>query len=117
MEKKNIEIQVGDAEGGIKLIKISGSLDTVTSPKVDETISPLLDGPENFIFDCTDLNYMNSTGLALILKYHIHLKRRNKYLKLVIINKLLREIMDVSGALKLLEVYRSKEEAIASPKA
>ena len=115
MEKRNnIEVQSEDMGGAIKLIKIDGVLDTVTSPEADELISPLLDDSELFIFDCTNLSYMNSTGLALMLKFHIHLQRREKQFKVVIMNKFLREIMDVSGALKILEVYRTKEEAIES---
>jgi len=113
---KNIEIESEDLGEAIKLIKIDGALDTITSPKADELISALLDNSEVFIFDCTNLIYMNSTGLALILKFHIHLQRMEKYLKVIIINKFLREIMDVSGALKILEVYRTKEEAIESVK-
>ena len=117
MEKRNnIEVQSEDIGKAIKLIKIEGVLDTVTSLKADELISPLLDDSEIFIFDCTNLSYMNSTGLALMLKFHIHLQRMDKQLKVVIINKFLREIMDVSGALKVLEVYRTKEEAIESIK-
>lgn len=115
MEKRNnIEVQSEDIGQGIKLIKIEGVLDTVTSPKADELISPLLDDGEVFIFDCTNLSYMNSTSLALMLKFHIHLQRMDKQFKVVIINKFLREIMDVSGALKVLDVYRTKEEAIES---
>ena len=116
MEKKdnNIEVQSEDIGRGIKLIKINGVLDTLTSPKADELISPLLDDSGLFIFDFTNLSYMNSTGLALILKFNIHLQRREKQLKVVIMNKLLRELMDVSGAIKILDVYRSKEEAIES---
>jgi len=116
MEKKdnNIEVQSEDIGRGIKLIKINGVLDTLTSPKADELISPLLDDSGLFIFDFTNLSYMNSTGLALILKFNIQLQRREKQLKVVIMNKLLRELMDVSGAIKILDVYRSKEEAIES---
>jgi anti-anti-sigma factor len=115
MESKiNIEVRSEDIGEGIKLIRIDGALDTVTSPKADELISPLLDDSGLFIFDCTNLNYMNSTGLALMLKFHIHLQNREKQFKVVIMNKFLREIMDVSGALKILDVYRTKEEAIES---
>ncbi len=116
MEKRSIEIQAENIAERIKLIKIGGVLDTITSAQAEETIGPLLADGEGFIFDCTNLEYMNSTGLALILGYYIHLKKRGKRLKLVVINKLLREILDISGALKLLEVCRTKEEALESLK-
>lgn len=91
MEKRNnIEVQSEDMGEAIKLIRIDGALDTVTSPKADELISALLDNSEVFIFDCTNLSYMNSAGLALMLKFHIHLQRRERQLRVVIINKLLR---------------------------
>ena len=71
---------------------------------------------KDIIFDCADLNYINSTGLALILKYYIQMCRRKHNLKIVNLNKLVYEIMDISGALKLLKVYRTQEEATASLK-
>lgn len=116
MAKKDVKIHVNDIDKWIKIIKIDGELDTFTSTHADEIITPFIDEGKNIIIDCTNLSYVNSAGLALLLKYYIQMKRRNRELKIVNPNKFIYEMMDISGVLKLLEVYKTQEEAIESLK-
>lgn len=116
MEKETARIEVREIGGQdkIKVIKISGTLDKITCPQAEQVINPLIASGNNLILDCTNLDYMNTIGLVLLMKCHIKLKRRNGSLKIVNPNKQIYEIMNVSGALKLLKVYSTQEEAIIS---
>lgn len=116
MEQEGIKIGVKEVEGrsGTKIVKIDGILDSITSVQAEKIIAPLIEEEKNLIFDCTNLSYVNSTGLALLLKCYIQMKRRGGIVKIVNPNKLIYEIMDITGALNLLEVYANQEEAIES---
>lgn len=116
MEQPGVKIVIEDAAGrtDTKIITITGSLDSVTSIQAEKNIGPLIEQEKHIIVDCTDLSYVNSTGLAFLLKCYIQMKRREGDFKIVNPNKLIYEIMDITGALNLLEVYNNREEAIKS---
>ena len=114
MEKKKINIVAKDIDEGVKLVTIEGELDTVTSTEADEIISCFIDENKDIIMDCVNLKYLNSTGLALLLKYHIQMKRRERSLRIIILNKFISELLEAAGATKLLEIYKTQGEAIES---
>lgn len=49
------------------VIALGGRLDTVTSPELDAALKGALDGVEKLIFDLTDLAYISSAGLRILL--------------------------------------------------
>ncbi len=117
MSNGMIKLQVKDMPGSKKvtLVEIEGSLDTLTIAETEKVLSPLTKGEEEFIIiDCSKLNYINTVGLVLLMKYYVKTKRRNGGFKIVDPDRTIYEIMEFSGALKLLEVYKTKEEAINS---
>jgi len=115
MENKGLEIisqEIPEKEN-VKIFILKGSLDMVTTPKLNEIVEPFIQ-KEDFcvMLEISGINYMNSTGLANILRYHIQLKRRNGSFKLISPNSYIYEILDVTGAVKLLEIHNSIEEAL-----
>lgn len=48
-------------------LKLSGKLDTTTAPELDEVIKNELGGIENLVFDISDLEYISSAGLRVLL--------------------------------------------------
>lgn len=116
---KGLLIEAQDFSGNpmIKLVRLEGVLDTLTAAEADKIFNPFLDQQEiTVIVDCGKLKYMNSTGLANLMRYYIQLKRRQGALKLVGPSDYIKEIIDVSGAIRLLEIYGSQQAAIASIK-
>lgn len=118
MDKKDINITItGEGHSVIKLFKLDGILDTLTTPKLDAFMSGYVH-KEGIcvILDCSDLSYINSFGLASLILYHIQLKRRGSVFMLIGLNDFIRELMEASGASKLIDIYSSKEEAIKNCK-
>lgn len=114
VEKKDINIKtIEGKQADIKLLKLEGILDTITVPKLDSFMSGLTHQEKLcIIIDCTALTYINSTGLASLILYYIQTKRRNGALKLVTRSEFVDELMNVSGAKKLLDMYETTEAAI-----
>lgn len=48
-------------------VALQGSLDTLTSPDLEEELEDKLDGIEKLIFDFTGLEYISSAGLRVIV--------------------------------------------------
>ncbi len=54
-------------DGSTLTITLAGRLDTSTSPQLEETIESSLDGINALAFDFTDLDYISSAGLRVLL--------------------------------------------------
>ena len=48
-------------------VALEGSLDTITSPELEEQLTPALEGVEMLIFELKELEYMSSAGLRVLL--------------------------------------------------
>ena len=56
-------------DGGKTIIKTGERIDTMNAPQFEQDIQPaLVDGGVDLEMDCTDLNYMASSGLRIIQK-------------------------------------------------
>ena len=56
-------------EGGKTIIKTGERIDTMNAPQFEQDIQPaLVDGGVELEMDCSDLNYMASSGLRIIQK-------------------------------------------------
>ena len=51
------------------VMSFEGRLDTAAAPEVENAIAPLMDcAGHNIILDCTQLEYISSSGLRIFLK-------------------------------------------------
>lgn len=84
-------------------VSMEGRLDTVTTPQAEEQLKDCLDGVSTLILDFTDLNYISSSGLRLLLSLQ---KKMNKQGTMEIhhVNDLIKEIFDVTGFCDILTI-------------
>ena len=54
-------------DGSTLTVAISGRIDTVTAPEADASINESLDGVQSLIIDFTEVNYVSSAGLRMLL--------------------------------------------------
>lgn len=54
-------------EGNDLTLKLEGRLDTTTAPQLETEVKENIDGVENLAFDFTDLQYISSAGLRVLL--------------------------------------------------
>lgn len=54
-------------EGTTLTMKVSGRLDTMTAPQLENEITGHLDGITEFIMNFSDLEYISSAGLRVLL--------------------------------------------------
>ena len=90
-------------EGSTLTMKVSGRLDTMTSPQLESEITGHLDGITEFIMDFTDLEYISSAGLRVLLVTSKMMKGKGRFV-IRNINETVREIFEVTGFLDILTV-------------
>ena len=54
-------------EGNRLVLAVSGRLDTMTAPELENVIKDNMDGIEELILDFKDLEYISSAGLRVVL--------------------------------------------------
>ncbi len=102
-----------DELGDVRAVRISGNLDTQTSPVAQEKLIQLIDnGATKILVDFEDLNYISSTGLGMLLVAVKRLKGTNGQLRICNPNTMVREVFDTSGFSEIFPVYRSQAEAL-----
>ena len=90
-------------EGSTLTMKVSGRLDTMTAPQLESEITGHLDGITEFIMDFTDLAYISSAGLRVLLVTSKMMKGKGRFV-IRNINETVREIFEVTGFLDILTV-------------
>ena len=90
-------------EGSTLTMKVSGRLDTMTAPQLESEITGHLDGITEFIMDFTDLEYISSAGLRVLLVTSKMMKGKGRFV-IRNINETVREIFEVTGFLDFLTV-------------
>lgn len=77
-------------------LALSGRLDTTTSPELETALNESIDGIENLKFDLTNLEYISSAGLRVLLGAQ---KIMNKQGEMVVANANddIREVFEITG--------------------
>lgn len=107
-------LEVKDVAGyKIKLLSISGSMDSADSNALTTKVKELINqGFLYLIADMTQVNYINSSGMLDLLCSQDQLKQSQGTIKFFGFNKNLYNVLDVLGLLKMVKAYDSADECI-----
>ena len=95
-----IEKQVTDSAMTIKVI---GRLDSVTSPQLEEVTSKELEGITDLTFDFSELEYISSAGLRVLLSAHKAMSAKGG-MKVTHVNEVIGEVFEVTGFADILTI-------------
>ena len=94
--KKNLE--------GNKLeITLVGRLDTTTAPELEEALSGALDNVNELVYDFTDLEYISSAGLRVLLANQKFMSKQGE-MKITNANSSIMEVFEVTGFSNILTI-------------
>ena len=84
-------------------LALSGRLDTITAPQLEAELKKNLDGITSLLFDFSELEYLSSAGLRVLLAAQ---KVMNKQGSMVIknVNDTIMEIFEVTGFADILTI-------------
>ncbi|MBX9937066.1 MAG: STAS domain-containing protein [Burkholderiaceae bacterium] len=100
--------------GAARLACIIGRVDSATAGQLEKAIIPLFDTPGcHVIVDLAALDYISSAGLRIILMAAKRAKQAKARLVLCGMAPHVREVFEISGFLKILEVAADQASAQA----
>ena len=82
---------------------VSGRLDTQTAPELENELDSILSGLKELTFDMTNLEYVSSAGLRVILKAQKAMNAQGS-MKLTGVNDSIMEVFDMTGFLDILTI-------------
>lgn len=82
---------------------VSGRLDTQTAPELEAELDSTLSGLKDLTFDMTNLEYVSSAGLRVILKAQKAMNTQGS-MKLTGVNDSIMEVFDITGFLDILTI-------------
>ena len=84
-------------------LKIIGRLDTSTAPELEAIIDGCIAGIKGLVLDCSELEYVSSAGLRVILKTQ-KLMNAQGNMKLIHVNETIMEVFDITGFADILTI-------------
>ncbi|MDH3327659.1 MAG: STAS domain-containing protein [Desulfobulbaceae bacterium] len=106
---------ITNREGGILILKLKGRLDTNASMDFEQQVEASINASsKNMIIDFSDLEYICSSGLRVILQAAKKLKSLQRELVLCSMEDYIQEVFEISGFDSFLKIFASKNEAVKS---
>jgi anti-anti-sigma factor len=95
------------------VLSVAGRLDVTNSNQFDKELAETIKTENNLIIDCSELEYISSTGLRVFLSYLKKLGAKKGKFYICALQDNLREIFDISGFTKIFTIYEDCSEALS----
>ena len=111
------EVKVGELEKGTRTIYVRGELDLSTAPELEGPLDEALaSGEGSVLIDLSQCEFIDSTGIALIVRAWQRLDGDGNGRALVICshNEQVRRVLEITGLELSIPVHETRDEALAA---
>ena len=81
---------------------ISGRLDAATAPNLEKIINELSEDTKELIFDMTDVEYISSAGIRVLLGAYKKMNSNQGAMRIEKASNLVREVFEMTGLSQML---------------
>jgi anti-sigma B factor antagonist len=112
MAHDELSIDLSTDDDGALVFKLRGSLDLATAPTVRAALSEGTekDGKDSIV-DLTGLEFLDSTGLGVLIGAHRRAAERGESFRLIVSDGPISRLLNITGLIAVFSVYRSIEDA------
>lgn len=117
MNPAPFEAKVGDLKDGVRTISVRGELDLSTAPDLETPLDQALENDEgSVLIDLTQCEFIDSTGIALIVRAWQRLQSDNNGRALVLCsqNDQVRRVLEITGLELSIPVHMTRDEALSA---
>ncbi|MBQ6496927.1 MAG: STAS domain-containing protein [Firmicutes bacterium] len=86
-------------------VKVSGRLDTTTAPELESSLQESLDGVQDLTLDFSDLEYISSAGLRVLLSTQKKMNTQGN-MRLTGVNEVVMEVFELTGFSEILTIEK-----------
>lgn len=108
----DLEILLEEIEGKA-IVRVSGRLDAASSPILEKKINQLIgDERDVLLLDFSQVEYLSSAGMRLLLSATKRLKEKNGFLVLFSLGEEAMEIIKMAGFEHILNICSTEQQAL-----
>ena len=108
-----MDIQVNKQEN-VVVVAVSGNMDAQSAPQLDDRLSQLVgQGEQNYVIDLSGVPFMDSSGLATLIKLFKHIRIGHGDVKLAGLRPKILEIFQLTHLDHVFGIFDSQSEAVA----
>jgi anti-sigma B factor antagonist len=101
-------------EGDVAVLAAAGEVDVYTAPDLDGALSDALaDGRARVVVDLSDVTFLDSTGLGVLVKGLKGAREAGGWLHLVVTSERIRKIFDITGLDAAMPMFDTVDDALA----
>lgn len=109
----SLEYAVTESQGAV-IYSVKGRVDSATASEMDKAMQDVFAAPgRKVVLDFSSLDYISSAGLRIVLMLAKRAKQTQGRLVLCSLSTQVREVFEISGFLKILEVVPNQAAALA----
>lgn len=111
----NLKVDTRSPREGVAVIALSGEADVYTSPRIKQEMVDLLNnGTSKLVVDLSGVEYLDSTGLGVLIGGLKRARERDGDLKVICDNMRILRIFEITGLTKIFDIHRSEADALAT---
>lgn len=109
------KVDKADGKGSTPVVSVQGEIDVYSSPKLKEKIMEVLEGgAARFAVDLTNVSYIDSTGLGVLIGSLRRAREKNGDVVLVFSSKRLKRIFEITGLDKNFTIFENLDSVPSS---
>ena len=109
-----MDITLAKINDKVVVVKILGRLDMSAANKLKETFSEYLKEYKNFVFDCSEMDFIDSTGLGAFIVCQQSATKASGKICIANLQSKPRMLFEITRAYKIFDVYDNTKSAIES---
>ena len=99
------------AQNGAPVLAVSGELDLASTPTLEQELDRVRAGtPSLIIIDLRELEFMDSTGLSVLIRAHQHAQQTGYRLGIVNGSRQIRRLLSLTGVADRLTIVERPED-------
>src|SRR2546427_11290404 len=108
----DLELETTERDG-VAVLTLRGEIDVYTAPRMRQAIVDLVDaGSLNIVVDMGMVDFLDSTGLGVLVEGLKRVRTRSGNLTLVATQDKILKIFDITGLNKAFPIYGSRDQAL-----
>src|SRR5690242_15737356 len=100
--------------GEITILRPAGRIDSQSSPEFETALNQKLDSAHNVVLDFTEVPYISSAGLRVVLLVAKRVGRGQGKFALASLKPEIMSVFKISGLTSVLKIFDTPEAALAS---
>jgi len=112
--KPKFALQEEDVDADTRILAASGEIHVSTAPEFSEHLNAAIaDGRTRIVLDFTDVEFIDSTGLSVLLNSLRRLTRRRGALSLVCTNPTVLRLFEITRLDSTFDIVSTRDEALS----